>query len=179
MDTSSFQMNDGTFTKRTPDTSVPSHSTNASMNPQGASMPTRVSGDVRSTQPSSTAAVADRDDAVPAVWAVIDILHEDDAQIRALAHRLSEQAPVHITVPPGLEHDRSPDLICIFLNPGAAIQDGLPGDSGCTARDDPERLASRMGLYRAEEPTGLHVLAPKGSLSGLDDDWRALHARQT
>lgn len=56
-DTSRRQMNDGTLTKRTGPACSPSHWTNASMKPHGASMPTRVSGTVRCTQPSSTAAV--------------------------------------------------------------------------------------------------------------------------
>jgi len=49
---------EGTLTNLALPARCPSHSTNASTKPHGASMPTRVSGVVRATQPNCTAVVA-------------------------------------------------------------------------------------------------------------------------
>ena len=105
-------------------------------------MPTRVSGSVRSTQPSETA--------VAAMVAIALVVNEDDAEVRAFRDGIGQIAAVHVGVAARLQHQRAAQMIGVLLEPRAPLDDGLAGHLRQPARDDTKRFAARVHFDRAD-----------------------------
>ncbi len=86
------------------------------MKPQGASIPTRVSGAFGTTQPSCTAGGGERDDAVAAMVGIASFEWKHHPEIGAFAHRVGEDAAIHVGVSARLEHDGLPQVIGIAFS---------------------------------------------------------------
>src|SRR5262249_27747616 len=87
---------------------------------------------------------------------VAHVMHEDDAEVGALAHRISKEATIHVSVATGLEHERTAQFIAVLFEPFPAGQDGVTRDAWVTAGDDAEWLAASVNLDGADGACDFH-----------------------
>src|SRR5262249_837887 len=104
-----------------------------------------------------------RDDAMTAVGAVADVVHEDHAEVGTLAHWLGQQTSVHVGVSAGLEHEPAPQFIAVLCEPFAPREDLVARHSRNAAGYDTERLSSRVHLDGTDGSCEFH--GEVGSLS--------------
>lgn len=56
-------------------------------------------------------------DAVTAMWAVVDVLHEDDTEIGRLADGFGEEAAIHVGMSARFEHELAAVVVGVVLEP--------------------------------------------------------------
>ena len=86
-------------------------------------------------------------------------MEEDDAEIGAVVVRRDDVAAVHVRVPARLVHEQSAEAIEVVAREAPALQDRRPLERRHAARDDAERLATRVVVDDRDDRRPAHGIS--------------------